>query len=335
MTGRRDNDICYSTIKGRLARTFNTDGLSRDVITKEEAFKPFDFKIEKRQSYDFNRRKIPGHYHLVRSDTDDIIPSASVGEKFHPYDHSEVLKYVYESILSRFPQMSLETVGTLHGGGTGLITARVGEPFAIKDDVSKCFVRMVISNPCNGCGSLIIGFVIVREDCQNCIMVAESKAESIGIQIHHTRNVDSYVSKVIANVGKYLTAAEKTKQTIERMAETKYDERMFKRILEMFLPLPGEYGSRGYNKTLAERNEVIAQLTGAETAMQIAGDSLWKMFNSFAFPIFNPRRYTNSMDAMEIAYLGMVGDRIKTSTEIFNAIAEMAENDNASKGKRA
>lgn len=328
MTGRRDNDICFSTVKGRLANTFNTDGKHRDVLTKEEAFKPFGFHIEKRQSYDINLRKVPGHYHLVRSDTNDIIPSASVGEKFHPYDHSEVLKYVYDSILSRFPQMSLETVGTLHGGGTGLITARVGDSFRVKDDESECFTRMVISNPCNGCGSLMIGFVIVRDLCQNCVMVAESKAENLGIQIHHTRNVDSYVSKVVANVGKYIEAAEAMKGKIALMADKETTDRAFKRVLEMFLPLPGEYGSRGYNKVLDERNEVIAQMNGAETAMQIAGNSLWKMFNSFTFPIFNPRRYTNSMDAMEVAYMGMIGDRGKRASEIFATVAEMAEGEN-------
>ena len=69
-------------------------------------------------------------------------------------------------------------------------------------------------------------------------------------------------------------------------------------------------------------------MNGAETAMQIAGNSLWKMFNSFTFPIFNPRRYTNSVDAMEVAYMGMIGDRGKRASEIFATVAEMAEGEN-------
>lgn len=311
MKGIQKNDICFSTMSGRLGRIFNTDGIRRDSIGMDEAEKAFCFRIEKRQSYDINQRKIPGHYHLVRNDTDDIIPSASVGEKFHPYDHIDVFRYVNESILPSYPEMKFETIGTLHGGGTGLITAVIGEPFKVPGDESQCFTRMVISNPCNGCGSLMIGFCIVRELSNVCIPVDVQKASNAGISIHHTKNANSYVSEAISSIGSFIEESDKIKNSICQLSNRKFDDEQLKLCLDCYIRLPGEYGSRGYNKALEERNEVIAQFTGAETAMQIPDDTAWKAFNAFSFPIFNPKRYTSSMDAAEVAYEGMVGDKMK------------------------
>ena len=326
MIGKQSNDVSFSTIKGKLAAVFNTDGVERDAIDPEEARKAFDFTIEKRESYDATGRKIPGHFHLVRNDTMDFIPSSGIGQKFVPVQHGTVYDEIVTKILPAMPELKLETVGTIHGCGTGIVVAKMGEDFHIKGDDSPMYNRLMFSNPCNGTGSLIMGFTSVRLFCQNQIPAALKQAKESGFNIHHTKSADVRVCGAVKAIESQVSKVEMIRQKAQFLASRQVNEAFIKHMLDKLIPNRYEKDSgKGYTRIENMRSDVLTQFDGGETAMSIKGDSAWKLFNSFTFPIYNPETTDKRMDMAEIAYTGAVGSRALKVRKIFNEFVSEAE----------
>ena len=335
MIALQRTDKIFSTIKGPLARVFNSDRKTRSAIDPVLARTAFDFDIEKRQSYDIDGRKIPGHFHIVRSDTNDIIPSSGLGKKFVPIQHYDIFDSVVKEIMplvndvmaGTVPKLVLETAGTLHGGGTGLITVRVGEPFKVPSDSSECFVRLVFANPCNGRGCIIIGCTIVRENCQNQIPVACG-----GFSVHHTKNADIHLSKAMKCVVEQIKEAEKVKDTILKMATTPVSDRAGASFIDMMLekiyPYRHKKGTTGWTRQYNQRLEVVTQFMGADVAMSIQDNTVWKVYNAFTFPIFNPSSFGKTMDYADIFFSGMVGGKRYILKKIFSLMEESLQKAN-------
>ena len=314
------DDKCFST-KG-LARIFNTDGIERDSLDPMEVRSAFDFNIVKKPSFDAEGRQIPGHFHLVREDNNLFIPSAGIGKKFEPVQHLDVYDYIMNEIMPSFPEMSLETVGTLHGGGTGIVMAKVGDEFHIGGDDSPNSMRLMFSNPCNGYGSLIIGFTNVRLFCQNQIPVAVRQARSEGFSIRHTKNAGLYVGDALKVIYASIEKAREIRRKSEGLAKVKIDAAFIKRVMDAIYPFKetAEEGTIGFTKTANRRAEVMAQFEGGDTAQTSQGETAWKLFNAFTYPIYNPTSTKKTVDAAEVAYTGAIGPRASKVSNIFNTI---------------
>ena len=321
-------DKCFSTISGSLGRIFNTDGKRRTELNVDECRSAFDFQILKKPSYDETGRKIPGHFHIIRSDNGDFIPSSGLGKKFVPIQHKDIFDSVVKEIIPlanevmpNVPRLELETVGTLHGGGTGICTVRVGEPFTVPGDSSECYVRLVFANPCNGRGSIIIGCTIVRDRCQNQIPVACG-----GFSVHHTKNANIHLSNAMKCVVAQIEESANVRDKILRMGDCLLVENDVMSCLDLMIarihPLTYKQGTSGYTRQVNVRSEVRTQFYGGDVAMSIKGNSAWKEYNAFTYPIFNPLSMGRNMDYADIFYSGMIGGKRHLVKKIFDTICE-------------
>ena len=314
------NDKCFATTA--CAKALNTDGVERTSLDLEEVRTAFDFNIVKKPSYDEMGRQIPGQYHLVREDNNLFIPSVGVGEKFHPVQHLSVFDYITTNILPKVPNMSLEAVGTLHGCGTGIIMANVGDEYHIAGDESPNNMRLMFSNPCNGYGSIIIGFTNVRLWCQNQIPAARRQAKKDGFQVRHTINAELYVGSALEVIRASIERAREIRRKSDGLAKVRVNAEFIKRVLDSIYPYKedAEEGSAGYTRNNNRRTEVIAEFESGETAKTIKGDTAWKLFNAFTYPIYNPTSTKKTVDAAEVAYTGAIGQRAEKVSRIFNTI---------------
>lgn len=311
-------DKCFATKS--VASCFNTDNVERTHLEPDVVRSAFDFTIGKRPSYDFDGRPIPGHYHLVREDTNDFIPSAGIGKKFEPVQHMEVFDYITNKIMPAVPEMELETVGTLHGGGTGLIMAKIGDEFHINGDNSPNTMRLMFSNPCNGYGSLIIGFTTVRLWCQNQIPVAIRQTKANGFQIRHTKNASLYVGDALEVIHASIEKARDIRRKSEGLAKVRINQEFIRRVMDEIYPIKEDASDAGVTRTENVREEVIKQFEEGATAQTIEGDTAWKLFNAFTYPIYNPVSTKKSVDLAEVAYTGAIGTRAGKVQKIFNTI---------------
>lgn len=314
------NDKCFA-IDG-VAKIFNTDGVKRSYIDPAEVRPSLDFNIIKKPSFDAEGRQIPGHFHLVRDDNNLFIPSAGIGNKFVPVQHLDVFDYICNKIMPEVPSMTLEAAGTIHGCGTGIVMAKMGKDYSIKGDDSPQATRLMFSNPCNGYGSLILGFTNVRLWCQNQIPVAVKQAKQDGFQIRHTKNADLYVGTALEVIAASLKKAEEIRRKSEGLAKVNVNAAFIQRVMDAIYPYKAnaEEGSIGFTKNTNRRDEVMAQFEGGVTAQTIHGDTAWKLFNAFTYPIYNPTSLKKSVDIAEVAYSGAIGNRAAKVSRIFNTI---------------
>lgn len=321
-------DKCFSTISGSLARVFNTDGKRRKDLNVDEVRTAFDFEIVKKQSYDEHGRKIPGHFHVVRSDNNDFIPSSGLGKKFVPIQHKDIFDSVVNEIIPlanevmpNMPKLELETVGTLHGGGTGICTVKVGKPFKIPSDTSDCYIRLVFANPCNGRGSIIIGCTIVRDKCQNQIPVACG-----GFSVHHTKNANIHLSNAMKCVLDQIKDANLLVNDLYDMGgyEIRNDDKksFLDDMINKIHPFTYKQGTPGYTRQFNVRSEVLSQYYGGEVAMSFNGNTAWKVYNAFTYPIFNPVSLGRNMDYADIFYSGMIGGKRHLLKRIFTTVSD-------------
>lgn len=320
MKALTEYDKCYA-VKD-VARIFNPADSEREFIAPEEGKTLLDFKIIKKPSYDEEGRKIPGHYHLVREDNNLIIPSIGIGERFTPVNHSDVYEFITTKIMPEIPDMKLEVVGTHHGCGTAIVLAKMGESFYIKGDESPNSTRLMFSNPCNGYGSLVLGFTNVRLFCQNQLPVATKQASTNGFRIRHTKNASIYVGDALRVIRASMEKAKEMMAKSASLSRIQINEAYIQNVLNSLYPFPNEDDESSRARIFVEkrRDEIRNQLESGETAETIKGDSPWKLFNAITYNIYNPSVIRQELDAAQIAYSGAIGTRADKVTKIFNTI---------------
>ena len=306
MKAMQKNDKCYSTLNGGK-NPFNFDGEERTELSVEMARSAVDFEIEKKPCFDSDGRLINGLFHLTKSDDNAIVPCKGVGLKFKPIQHRDVFDKVMKEIVPQFPEMTLETAGTLYGGGIGLFTFRVGDLFSVKGDKSPNEMRLFISNPCTGMGSLVIGFTTVRLFCQNQIAAARRGAAKDGYRIQHSKNGEVYMGDAVREIGIQVAAAKEIKLRSERLASLGVGKAALEKCLDLIYPFGKlEEGSAGHTRMLRLREEVINQFENGATAQTMEAKTAWTLFNSFTYPIFNPERLGDKTDHANIQYDSMM-----------------------------
>ncbi len=322
-----ENDKCYSCVSHSIGASFNTDGKRRDRIDVEEARGCFDFTIEKHQSCTADGRPIAKQWHLRRSDDDAIIPTRGLGDEFRPVQHLQVFDYIVNDLMPQVPEMKLETVGTLHGGGTGIVMAKFGDDFGIPGDKSPHESRLFFINP-NGRSSLMMGFTNVRLWCQNQLPAAirttnESVKGGDGFRVAHTTNAEIKVDNAVQVIYDQLHAVRHLKMREERLAEIEATEANLHHLLNKLFPLSGfEEGTVGHTRMLNQREAVTRQWESGETAVSFEGDSAAKLLNCFTYPVYNPSSVGKGTDLAQITFAGTVGSRADKVRKLLDAVEE-------------
>ena len=320
------NDTCFSTLKkGRYSSVFNTDGREREVIDVAEARTAFDFRIEKHQSFDENGNALPGHFHLRRDTDGAFIPTGAIGDRFVPVQHLDVFDYIVNKVMPEVPQMKLETVGTLYGAGTGIVTATMGDEFRLPGDDSPQRNRLFFANPC-GRGSLVIGFTSVRVFCQNCIAAArrDVRGSETGFAIRHTAGAGLNVQAALDTIRSQAHAAERLRSRCEWLTRLSVTGATLQRALDAIHPLRFDEGTPARGRIEAKREAVVRQFEGGETALTMKGDTAWKLFNAFTYPIFNPERTSERNDLADISYRGQLGGLAGRVESILSTVERIA-----------
>ena len=312
------NDKCFSTALGGH-NPFNTDGRHRDELTVEEARTAFDFHIVKKPSYDGEGRRIPKHWHLVKDSDNSFIPSAGIGEAFTPVQHADVFEYIVSDVMPKVPGLKLEMAGTIHGGGVGLVAAKFGDTFALPGDESPNEMRLFFSNPSNGQGSATVGFTTVRVVCQNTLIAATQQARQNGWRFKHTKGAPEMVISAVQQIEEQAVAALEMKDRSRRLAEIGVDAETMRRCLDAVYPVKHLANGGARTRLLEIRDAVVAQFESLETAQTMKGDTAWKLFNSFTYPIFHPEKLRRK-DLAEIQFKGMTGDTAKRLRRIFETV---------------
>lgn len=315
----------YFTHNGEIAEKIDfaeaRSILDFEVVT-EPIFRPTGTVVSKdgKHTYEVHGEQVPEIYNLVRTDTHDILPiGKSVGREFTPVNHTEMFDFLRDKILPEMPELALETVATMYGGASSLITADFGDGFRLPNDQSEHRTRIIFSNPM-GRGSLVLGFTNIRVVCQNTLRAARREVmhSADGFKVHHSTNVQAIVEKALDSIHKQVVDAKSLREMQTVLATTQVNSEQVRNVLDAVYPLTKfDKGSSGYTRAENTREEVMQQFEGGETAQTMDGKTAWSLFNSFTYPIFNPKKLSARIDKAELAYSGMIGNRADKVSDIF------------------
>lgn len=327
MIALTETDKIATIQKDNLWRCFGDgDITAMDSIDFPTAGGILGFSIDKEPSCRPNGETVPDVYNLVRTDTDTIIPiGKSVGKEFNPVGHKCLIDTIEHNVMPYCPDLSIETVATLYGGGTGFVTMKIGDDFELPNDSSPQRSRIIMANPI-GRGSIVMGFHTVRIICMNTLAQAMREGKKDGMRIQHTVSADL----MIGTAGRWLAMQLegmkllREKETVMATTQIK-SEKQVREVLDLVYPMSEkEEGTRGFSHVENLRNAVVAQFNDLETAQTMKGKTAWGLFNAFTYPIFNSRGTGKNTDKADIQYTAMLGHRADNIADIFGKVWDVA-----------
>ena len=254
-----DRGIVWGTTWHSLPQYLQVD---RPVEYKE-AFEVLNFPMEKRQllrkmgkPFDANFKSTQA-WEIVRSDTNDVLVPF-VGRKFEVIGNEKLLEHVNNTILKEFPQLQIESVGTLWRGATTFVNLKV-DSFNIPGDDSQILNRIMWWNPL-GKGSYRTCAHNIRVVCANTLAAASKVDNDSQTRIAHTKSGATKVSAALDNLARHFLELEALGKTLKQLATIKMSEDESQVFLKRFLPIPG---------TLEKDDPVAAERTSQFKSRQL------------------------------------------------------------------
>ena len=242
-------------------------------VTYQEAMEILNFPMEKRQLYREDKHQgfeKANAWEIVRTDTGDaLVPF--VGSKFQVIGNEKLLEHVNDTVLKEFPQLQIESVGTLWRGATTFVNLKVND-IQIPGDDSQTLNRIMWWNPL-GKGSYRTCAHNVRVVCANTLAAAAGSGQETHTKIAHTKSGGVKIAAALDTLARHFLELEALGTTLKELATARMTEGEPEGFLKRYLPIPG---------TLEKDDPIAAEGTSQFKARKL-------IMNRFC-------RYDNGMD---------------------------------------
>jgi len=209
------------------------------AVTYQEAMEVLNFPMEKRQLWRLfpsERRELAQAWEIVRTDTGDaLVPF--VGSKFQVIGNEKLLEHVNDTVLKEFPQLQIESVGTLWRGATTFVNLKVND-IQIPGDDSQTLNRIMWWNPL-GKGSYRTCAHNVRVVCANTLAAAAGSGQETHTKIAHTKSGGVKIAAALDTLARHFLELEALGTTLKELATARMTEGEPEGFLKRYLPIPG------------------------------------------------------------------------------------------------
>jgi phage/plasmid-like protein (TIGR03299 family) len=291
-----------------------------------KALEVMDFELEKRPNYGMNQdgamRELEGSFHIVRADTDTVLVG-NVGNKFTVVNNGHFFNYVNENILAVFPQLEIESAGTLFGGATTFINLKVNE-FYIKGDDSPNVNRLMYYNPL-GKGSYGCGAHSVRIVCNNTLTASEAEAKANGsmFKFRHTSGAQNAINNHMMDLSETFLALDRYVDSLDVLAGVDMNASDVSTFLESLYPT--DKGSKKSETTNLNKQEKIKDVfeTVQDGMTQGISRSAYAMLNAVTWVVDHPETLRKGQDIASNTWDGLVGLKSEFKTQALSKLIAM------------
>jgi phage/plasmid-like protein (TIGR03299 family) len=290
-------------------------------ITIAEACEVANYGIESKplfmQNEDGQFVQVDGANTVVRSDLGTVLVPA-VGDRFHAESNLPLVNFLSEHMLAQFEDLKIESVGTLHGGGTFFMNLKVRET-QIKGDKSPLVSNLLYSNPL-GRGAYKCCAHTTRVVCANTEAVATAQGFANGSlkKIKHTKTATERINDALVDISELYLGLDRHEAILNDLADTPVSVEEVDRFLDLVFPIPEKEG-RG--KTMAENNRdaYMGVFEGDQTATLDNPYTLYGLYQGYTDYIDHVHQSRNS-DKASIAFDGIMGNRATKKQEVLNVL---------------
>lgn len=289
-------------------------------VSPDQAIKVLDFPIEKRQL----TRHVDGKpvlakaWEVVRSDTNTPLVH-HVGEDFTVMSNRVLFDFIHRTVLAEFPDITIESVGTLWGGATAFVNLNVGE-FTVKGDKSKSISRLMYYNPL-GFGKYKVCAHNVRVVCNNTLRAATAEATESGLlrMMSHTKNAEQGIKAAMSEILAIRQAFHEEKELMDLLAASPVNEAVMNTFFDSWMPK--DEGATDRKDT--RRSNVIGEITKQfESDQGIKGKNLYGLLNAITY-WYDHGEPNRGNDAAAVMWDGMVGGRSNKKAAAAAVMQEM------------
>lgn len=132
--------------------------------------------------------KLAGWKLLTRDDTGDVL---HVAKDSYGVAQNEVGAEIMDALLGADTAVKYETGGSIHGGATCYLTARVDEPVVVNGDDTPTYPYVVVTWSHDGSAALEARSTNVRVVCWNTLSMSEAESARTGrrFTFRHTKKI--------------------------------------------------------------------------------------------------------------------------------------------------
>ena len=273
-----DKGIVWGTTWHQLPQYLQIDR----PVTYNEAFKILNFPLIKRQLYrlalgsmtDFEKAQA---WEIVRKDTGDaLVPF--VGSKFEVIGNEKLLEHVNNTVLKAFPQLQIESVGTLWRGATTFVNLKV-DSFTVPGDNSQTLNCIMWWNPL-GKGSYRTCAHNVRVVCANTLAAAATSGKETETKVAHTKSGGVKIAAALDTLARHFLELEALGKTMKELALVPMQAEEPQAFLKRYLPIPG---------TLEKDDPIAAEGTSQFKNRKLIMDRFRRQDNNMTGAVANSR----------------------------------------------
>jgi phage/plasmid-like protein (TIGR03299 family) len=181
--------------------------------------------------------KLAGWKLLTRSDTDTVL---HVAKDSYEVAQNQVGADLMDALLGADSAVQYETGGSIFGGATCYLTARVDEPVVIDGDDSPTFPYVVVTWSHDGSGALQARATNIRVVCWNTLSFSEAEASRTGRKytFRHTKNILARVEEAKLALGGVREEHAAFVELANELAAIQVSNETREKFVTSFIPAP-------------------------------------------------------------------------------------------------
>lgn len=274
-------------------------------VPESTAAEIFSTKFSKVQSYTPDMQPIPGAFHIVNEKGHIVAPH--VGNQFVATDRTALWNFISEHFLALFPDLNIESVGTLINTRIAFVNFKINE-FTIKGDASPTVNRLLLYDPI-GLGSLHACDNQIRVVCFNTLTAASKQGTSF--KISHTASATHRIESALELIAESKLNLKKLETDLNELALIDTDAEYVDAFLNNMFPIrkiKDEESKRGAALSAKRREAVLAVFENDQQMTAKVGKSRYGLLNAFTNVMTNAKM-GKKMDAMAIEWDNLCGNR--------------------------
>lgn len=257
--------------------------------------------------------EIPGAFHVVRTDH-DIVLAPMIGGRYDVFPNSHLIDHVKKNVLDVYPDLSIESAGTLYNGKVAFCNIKV-DKWNVEGDESSIEQRMMYYNPI-GLGSYKVCSHTTRIVCNNTLRVAEKQGKENGslVKIRHTKTAADRLSGAMDTIATERLELTTFQQQVAELARTKMTQAQAEKFFKHVFRVSEKDASA---RAVKKYDEVMATLESDKT---IDKKTAWGVLNAFTYTV-DHAEVRKTQDQMAITWDALIGDRAKLKTSVHSQLA--------------
>lgn len=223
--------------------------------------------------------EVPGSFVTVRTMADGTVePLGTVGSKYRPLQNRQAFEWFQPWLDTK--EVSVETAGSLEGGKSVWVLARILRDDIQVDSVDRVAKFVMLSTRHDGLGATSCGFTPVRVVCSNTLQMAHTNGASKLLKVRHTEGQHDSLSAIRDTIDLIDREFVATGEQYKRMLSCRLSASELRRYVRLVNDIGEDVPDKALSGRMRNRINRIVNLathgTGQGEAM-----TAWHAYNGF------------------------------------------------------